>query len=280
MVVSISSGVDFDFQIGDGLLIEPYYEYRLNGATSPIGASFSCVAFQQRTTDSNMMARSIGGQLLSEVVVPRYCTLIQTSSSQFSCTEVKDLNVIALGSLSGTVLDRAIIETAMNTAVSKTAGTQIVVDSVRGPMQTYGIGYTDYTSGSLATKLDIQVTNLNNTLASTGSNIPFGALSGNSVIDPKRFQFRNNVSFRSRQPAGWTFNFQDLLPGCTFNVDIATVVATNPPGWGASGGAEIIVHDQRTDGTRKCISVFVDDANAPNTVFYTANGGTVWGTIK
>lgn len=278
--VSIANSVEFDFQFGNGLVIEPEYEYRLNGATSPLGASHSCIAFQQLLDNAIMCGKSIGGVLRTEVLVPRYASVFHQSGSLFSHTEVSGLRVIPIGGLTTKAINKAILETRMDTVVAKTAKTRLVVDNVSGPIQCYGIGYTGYTSGSLASKLSWSVQNCTNTLTVTSDSRPFVNLSDSIVTEVESFVMRNNQGFRNLFSNGWTFTFNKLQPGCQFTADIANVVATGAPGWGTSGYALIEVLDCWFSDTDKMIRVTKDNATVANTVFYTQNGGTTWGTIK
>jgi hypothetical protein len=278
--VSITQCVEFDFQFGNGLVIEPVYEYRLNGATSPLGASHSCVAFQQVLDNATMCGKSIGGVLLTEVIVPRYAGVFHQSGSLYSHTEVSGLRVIPIGGLTTNAIDRAIIETDMSTVVAKTAKTRLVVDNISGPIQCRVIGYTSYTSGSLAAKLSWSVQNCTNTLAVVSASRPFAEISGSGVTEVESFIMRNNQGFRNIFSSGWTFTFNKLVPGCLFTADISGVVATGAPGWGASGYALVEVLDCWFGATDKMIRVTVGNAAAANTVFYTQDGGTTWGTIK
>jgi hypothetical protein len=277
--VSIDNSAEFDFQFGNGFVIEPDYEYRLNGATSPLGVSHSCVVFQQLLDNAVMCGKAIGGTLRTEVLVPRYCLAVHQSGSLYSHTEVSGLRVIPIGGLTTNAISRAIIETAMDTIVAKSAKTRFVVDNVSGPIQCYGIGYTSYTSGSVASKLSWSVQNCANSLTSV-IRAPFDTLSGSRVTEVESFILRNNYGFRSYFGSGWTFTFNKLVPGCLFTADISNVVATGAPGWGASGYALVEVLDSWFGDTDKMIRVTKDNATVASTVFYTQDGGATWGTIK
>lgn len=281
-VVSISSGTDFDFQLGgQSLLVEPYYEFRLNGATSPLGASFSCVSFQQTLDDKTNNGKSVGGVLRTEVLVPRYALAVHQSTALASYTEVSGLIIEPIGSLTTKALDRAILEFAANTVEAKTTKTVMSVRSCRGPIGIYAIGYTAYGSTALTSKLTYEVVDCYNTIA-TPLYRPFNNISGTAITAVEKFVQRNNYGYQSLMGSGWAFNFNDLAPGNFFTVDIATVSATNAPGWGASGYAFIESIDQwTTPNSYQHIRVTVNNAAVANTVFFTQGGTTpTWGTIK
>jgi hypothetical protein len=280
-VVSIAQGHDFDFQTGgQSLLIEPYYEYRLNGATSPLGASFTSVAFQQLADDKQNVGRSIGGVLKTEVLVPRYSLGIFQPTALASYAEIDGLVIMPIGALTTKAIDRAILEFQGDTVGAKSTKTSFVISNCRGPIGTYAIGYTSYDGSTLTSKLSFEITDNNNTL-STPTIAAFGNLSGTAITAVEKFILRNNYGFRSILPSGWTFNFNSLAAGNSFTVDIATVSATNAPGWGASGYAFIESLDQWFNTNDQHIRVTVDNAAAANTVFFTQGGSTpTWGTIK
>jgi hypothetical protein len=278
-VVSISQGSDFDFQFcGKAVLIEPQYEYLLNGATSPIGSSFSSVVFQQTLTDIESIGRSSGGTLLSEALIPRYCSLVFASSAKNSKSEVTDLTIIPYGSLSTTVIDRAIVEFNAATALSKTGKTNIVVNNVSGPLFCYPISYTGYTSGDLSSKLSFSITDCKNTLSSQRNCIQ--ELSGSRILAFEKFRLQNNRGFNALFTGAFTFDFTSLDTGSAFTVDIASVLATNAPAWGVSGNGFIEVVDDWSGGGFKHIRVTVNAATATNSFFFTQTGGTAWGVIK
>jgi hypothetical protein len=280
MVVAIAQAVEFDFQFGNGLVIEPDYEYRLNGATSPIGSSHSCVAFQQLLDDTVMHGKSIGGTVRSEALVPRYAVAGFQDAALQSETEVSGLTIIPLGALATKVFDRAILETSGAAIATKTSKTKLIVRNITGPIQCAAIGYTGYSAGSVAAKLAWVVTDLNNTLGPTSATLPFTALSGSFIVQVESFLVRNNVGFRDLMPPGWTFDFHTLMQGSVFTVDISTAVPTGAPGWGATGYATVECVGGYFGPTEKSVRVTKDNAAAANTVFWTRDGGTTWGLIK
>lgn len=280
-VVSITQGLDFDFQTGgQSLLIEPYYEYRLNGATSPLGASFTSVAFQQLAEDKQNVGRSIGGVLKTEVLVPRYSLALFQPTALASYAEIDGLVIIPIGTLTTKAIDRAILEFQADTVGAKSTKTSFVISNCRGPIGTYLIGYTDYDSSALTSKLSFEITDNNNTL-STPTTAAFAELAGTTITAVEKFVLRNNYGFRSLLPLNWVFNFNNLASGNLFTVDVSTVSATNAPAWGASGYALVESLDQWFNTNDQHIRVTVNNAAVANTVFFTQGGATpTWGTIR
>jgi hypothetical protein len=280
-VVSITQGTEFDFQTGgQSLLFEPYYEYRLNGGVSPLGSSFTCVAFQQLLDDKQNTGKSIGGVLRTEAAFPKYALSIYQATALASYTEVSNLVVEPIGALTTTALDRAIIEFRGDTVGAKSTKTSIVVRGCKGPIGVKAIGYTNYDSSVLTSKLSFEVSDNYNTLSTASASV-FDNLSGTRIVAVEKFVVRNNYGFRSLMPAGWTFNFNNLASGSAFTVDIGASVVTNAPGWGASGYAFIEVTDQWFMTNDIHIRVTVNNAAVANTVFFTQGGSTpTWGTIR
>lgn len=281
-VVSIAQGNDFDFQLSQiAVLNNPTFEYYDVGGTSPLGSSFSSVVFQQTLDDRTMSAKCLNGTVISTVLIPRFCLVATQSTARESEAYVDNVTFVPYGSISTTLVNRAIIEVNMANVVAKSYRTKLSVNNVSGPLNCRGIGYTGYVSGSLVTKLNVEVTNCKNTLSTTSRQTPIAGLSGNTVIDPQTFNVQNNYGFSNDfLTSGWVVDFRNLVSGCSFVVDIATVNATNPPGWGSSGYALIEVLQDWIAYPYGCVRVTKNAANAANTVFYTNDGGATWGTIK
>ena len=280
--ISIINSHDVDFQSGNGLIIEPTFEYKKNGSTSPLGISHRPVAFQQRVSNVPQLGKAIGGSLKTEVDMPNYAILVQESTSAYSETVIEGLVVETFGGLATTVFTRSILETVMEQINGKTAGTKMVVNNVSGPMNCSVIGYTGYTTGSLANKLEYEITDCNNTLAAAAANLLFTNLSGNAVGEVKAFLVRDNAKFRDLLVSP-VFDFQKLIPGCRFNVLTDLVTATNAPSWGSGNYAFIETLGGPNDTapltpTNRNVRVTVSDGatNVAENIFYTVNGGTTW----
>jgi hypothetical protein len=278
--VSIINGHDVDFQSGNGLIIEPTFEYKKNSTVSPLGTSHRPVAFQQRVSNLPQLGKCMGGSLKTEVDMLNFAILVQESTSAYSETVIDGLVVEATGGLATTVFTRSILETDMEQINGKTVGTKMVVSNVSGPMNCYGIAYTGYTTGSLATKLEYQITDLNSTLTPTDSRL-FHNLSGNQVGEVKAFLVRDNAKFRDLF-LNAVFNFNNLVPGCKFTVLTDSVTATNAPAWPSGRYAFIEVlggpNNAPITATNRNVRVTVTNAGtgALENIFNTANGGTAW----
>lgn len=274
-VVAEAQCVEFDFQRANGLVIEPQYDYRLNGAVSPLGSSHSCVTFRHELTDAPMNSKSVGGCIRTEAVLPHYCIFANGTGAAYGEVEIDGLRIVPIGSFATTAFDRAIVEFRADHLVAKTGKTMIRVNDVAGPMNCYGIGYTNYVSGDVSAKLNVEVTNLRNTLSTiTSATLPFSAISGGGITQVDTFLFRNNHGFRDLL-SGLTFNFNKLVVGCVFTVIIEGVTATNAPPWGATGYATIECLSDYFAVTDKTVRVTKGSGAG---VWFTQDGGTTWGT--
>lgn len=285
MAVAIADASEFEFQFGNGLVIEPDLEYRMSGGVSPIGASHSIVAFQQVLDNAVMRGKMIGGTLRTEVAVPRCALVVHQATALQSETEVSGLRVIPIGALATTAFSRAIMECDASTMAAKSSKTKLTVRDIAGPLQCYAIGYTGYVSGgSLATTLTVETASIKNSLAPSGVTVPFKNLSGAQVNDIESLLVQDNQGFRDLLPPGWVLAFNKMQPGSKVTVDITTIVATGAPGWGVGTPpdryATVECVGAWFGATEKTIRVTKGNATAVGSVFWTQDGGTTWGQIK
>jgi hypothetical protein len=273
--VAIAQCTEFDFQRGgNNLLVEPDFEFRLNSGVSPLGASHSCVAFQNLMTNAPMSSRAVGGFMRTEAGLPNYCLLIRGTGAAFSETVVEGLRVIPIGSFATTAITRALVEFNGADVVAATGKTVVRVSDCSGPLLCRGIGYTSYTSGDLSAKLDVEATDLRNTLGAASAAQPFSNLSGGFITQVDTFMFRNNTGYRDFT-GGFTFNFNKLRPGCVFTVDIGNITATGAPAWGTSGYATIECLTDYFASTDKTVRVTKGSGAG---IWFTQDGGATWGT--
>lgn len=258
-IVSIASGVDFDFQHGNGRLVCPTFEYRLNNTTSPLGASFAPVTFQNRLVNAEMSSECANATIVTDVAMPQFAVFIYASSAKSSTSVVDGLYIVGSASLTNTAISRAIVEIPNITSdvVAMSGSATVVVKNVRGPIGytapggtgkdgCAGIGYTGYTTGAVSGKLAVEVSNVHNTMAPGAFSHAIYALSGNKItaLDSWRFGPCHNlrtILYTSSGPLE-SFNFANLNVGSVFSVDLAAIGSvTNAPSWGASGSAVVEV---------------------------------------
>ena len=282
-LVGFSNSTDIDFQIGGGTVINPVFEYRLNSGVSPLGSSHACIAFQNRCIDADTIARASNVSILTEARISRIILITTTSNSLNASTTLDGLTARQIGSLTTEIVERSIIEHAnMELNATKTKETYIGCFNISGPFGgTALVGYTGYTSGSLSTKLTVDINNCHNNLV-TGTTMRrmFEALSGSYINQVKTFRFGVVSNYSKQLRSGWVFNYRSLTPGTSFIYDIANTTATNaPPSLGSTGFAFVECLGEWVDTTSKILRVTKENADAANTVFYSYTGST-WGTIK
>ena len=295
-VVSISAAVDFDFQRGNGRLITPQFEYRLNGATSPLGASFSPVVFQNKLINAEMASECTSATIVTDVAMPRFASCEYASSAKSSTSVVDGVYVVGSASLTNTAFSRAVVEVNDITAnvVAMSGAATIIVKNVRGPLGytapggagkdgCAGIGYTGYTTGSIAGKLAVEVSNFHNTMAAGALSHALYAISGNKItaLDSWRFGPCHNVRtilYTFSGPLD-SFNFANLNVGSVFSVDLSAIGSvTNAPSWGASGSAVVeVLSATSTTPSTKIIRV-TRLASGSLTTWMSFNDGASWAT--
>ena len=278
-VVTITSSADFDFQCGNGLLSNPVYIYKKNGATSPLGTSHSPVIFQQLIENEEMVAVSDGGKMITETGMPRYCLVTHSAGAEASVTRVKGLRVLPSAGLATTVFTESIMLTAANTIEAKSTQTTLEVSDCSGPIPAYGIGYTSYGGTALTAKLNVIVANNENTLTSGTLLHPFYKLSGTTIRALKSFLFKNNTGFRSLY-TDLDFTVNTMPVGCVVVVDLATCTVTGMPAWAAAGFGTFQCIDQYFGATGRTVWAIKGSATVANTMYFTQDGGTTWGQIK
>ena len=160
--VSIRHSVEFDFQVGNGLVQNPSYHYKSSAGRSPLGASHSCIAFQQLQKGSPMQASAVGGQLHTEVSVPRYVAAIFRAWSADSEMQVDGLRVVPDAALDGTAVHRAFIELDISELALGSAKAKIAASNIQGPLQCPMVGYHSYSGQDVSRQLTIELANCTN----------------------------------------------------------------------------------------------------------------------
>jgi hypothetical protein len=282
VLVAAANANEFDFQRGNGLVLEPYIEYISNGGTAPILTSHSVCVFQQVVDNAEMYSLIRDATILTDCAIPRYVLHITAASAMASVSEVDGLTILPRGAFATTAFSRAILETDMATIAACAKATTLRVKNVRGPTTVPLIGYTGFITGthSVSTKLIWDAgEGCFNTLAATVK--PFSEVSGNAVLDV--LQFRNIAApgyLNAYLNSGFVCNFQNLTMGTVITVDISSGVFTAAPSWGVSGYAHIRVEGQWIGGNYKTIWVVKDGATATPSVWFTNDSGGSWGQIK
>ncbi len=155
--VSIRGSVEFDFQVGNGSVVNPQIHYRANGWLSPLGVSHSCIAFQQLQRDGAMHASATGGRLNTEVPVPRYVAAIYQAWSADSRIDVQGLHVVSAAKLAGGAIHRAVIEMDMSQIASSRSKVHVNASAIVGDLQCPVVGYHSHAGQDVSDRLSVEV---------------------------------------------------------------------------------------------------------------------------
>lgn len=282
----ITGSVDFDFQIGGGTLVQPQFEYLKNGASSPLSATHLCVAFQQRcetTTFGQMVARSKDAVIRTEVAIYVYAGLTTTATATRHETIIDGVTIEPLNAFwaaATTAITRSVLEFDANMIATQTAEeVTIRVNRVRGPIQAYYIGYTGLAAGTAISKLRLEALDNENTLPVGGARL-FNALSNSNITGLGAFKFAGNANIRTYMPTGFGFDFRALQVGTSFSVSIAGATFNNAPSWGVSGTATVLCTGAYFGNNDRTVQVWLNNATATPSYWFTLDGGTTWGQIK
>lgn len=280
VAVGITNGVDFDFQCGNGRVVNPRLIYRKDNSTSPLGTSHSIVAFQSTIESEPQRSRLENATILSDVAVPRIVLAVHTTNSADSVTEVDGIDLLPTGGLTTTMVGRAIVEMNMTPLLTRSGKTHINIIGVRGPAHAPLLGYTGYDgSTDMSDKLSLCADDCRNSIAPT-SNVARALhnLSGAAIQKLPKFAASRLSGYRTLYAGAFEVNFAAVEAGQQIIVDLSTVVATNPPSWGSSGYALIEGFGSYWSGTDRTVRVTKFSA-APN-CWVTTNGGTNWHVVS
>lgn len=267
---------DVDFQVGDGTVMQALLEYRLNGATSPLGATFYPFGIQQQCTDRPNRARLQNIVLRSEVGMPYLAAVVIGASALAGETYIDGVTLQPLGSFATTFFTRCVVEFDAAEAAASAGTTHISVRGVRGDMEGVPvIGHTGY-SASVASKVSVVVEGNTNTGTFAAGNKVIAAASGSEIPQYLSFKFCDNAGFHALMMPTFTFNTQTLADGCKFTYVRATATVTNGPTIAAGTYVDVECLGSINHTSRK-VRMTVDNAGTMDE-HYTQSGA--WGVIK
>ena len=81
-------------------------------------------------------------------------------------------------------------------------------------------------------------------------------------------------------PAGFGFDFRALQVGTCFAAEISGATFNNPPSWGASGTVTVQCIASYFGDADRTVLVWLNNATATPSHWFTVDGGTTWGQIK
>jgi menaquinone-dependent protoporphyrinogen IX oxidase len=140
-----ANSVDFDFQFGNGILLDARIEYvKSASGGSPLGSSHSVIAFQQKLDDSEMHGLSKNLTILTDVLIPRIVAFTTNVAAAACTTELDGMTIIPTRGLVTGCTERSYIEFDAAVVGAKPTPTNFIVRNVRGPSALPVIGYTSY----------------------------------------------------------------------------------------------------------------------------------------
>ena len=247
-VVTIANGYDFDFQFGGGTVRDAYLEYRLNGVTSPLGASFGPFAFQNRMQNKELCAAAINTTIVTDVAIPFVCSAFYSSTARSSTTFIDGVNIQPTSAIATNCLtdDVVRIGSVESTIVAMPGTATVRVRNVRGPIQSRIIGYDTYSGGAIASKLRVEVSDCFNTLPATSTNVILGVRSGSRILALDDFKWSNNHNWRNfiatTGPSLQDFDLAKLSVGTQITLGLNYLgTITNAPPWETGTDAKALV---------------------------------------
>jgi len=118
-----------------------------------------------------------------------------------------------------------------------------------------------------------------NTLQVGGARL-FNPLSASNITGLGAFKFAGNANIRTLLSSGFGFDFRALQVGTSFSVSIAGATFNNAPSWGGSGTATVQCIGAYFGNSDRTVQVWLNNATATPSHWFTLDGGTTWGQIK
>lgn len=236
-VVSIEQGVEIDAQHGS-LSVESWdIEYRLNGSTSPLGASFRPFVIQAFYDGLPKASRIGKGRLVTEAAMPNLLVLRQASSgSGTSLAPDHDVVIDGVvieggGSFATTVFSRSLVEFAADQIKRMTKKLTLRVENTTSQNINPLIAYTGGDGTDLSAKLEVRAVNNRTTITADGTTKTFGSLSGTALTNLGPCVFGLNPGYHQVFET-WTVNWNTIPPGNEYDVNLAGLTSSNFAGAG------------------------------------------------
>ena len=279
------SAVDIDFQHGNGTLIAPSFEYRLNGGVSPLaGSSYRAVAAWQPLSDAGSAFVCRDTKIVSDHAMPfavfnlfpgiNFSGMAPAQSGSFL---IDGVQFCGAGGFAGDINPRSIVEIPNITDyVLSMAGTvDVTVRNVTGNFTGAPVAYTGYSGGAdaaIAAKLRVEVTGVRSMVGTAKPPFRWNAQTRIPKLD--KFLFRDNANiethFTSTANFLSEFDFATLEVGNVFTMNIPSCTVANAPPWTSvdhNALVEVIALGQNT--VTKVIRVTTWDDNATSKRFKT-----------
>lgn len=295
-IVANTQSIEFDFQFGNGLVVDAWIEYYSYEGLSPLhaGGTHSVVAFQAKLNTDVMHAMIRNTTLISDVAIPRFALHTNGSDALESTTVVDGVTFIPFNGFATTMVTRAILEFNAATVAAKSHRTTFEVKNVSGPTSCRVIGYTDHVGAVLRSKLIWKTDKCSTSLAPTSSGTAFGNLSGGIITEVLYFELGDMPGYRNLF-SGWNINPGKLRAGTkivvilgpttfkTFANDAdATGTAITVP-WGTTGYLYLECKGLTfwSGGVvDTVVEAKLNNGTATPSSWFTQSGGATWGQLK
>jgi hypothetical protein len=137
-----TNSVDFDFQCGSGLVLNPCLEYYKSATgVTPLGSSHSVFAFQHTLSDAEMYGRAQNISVLSDVTIPRIAAATTNAAAAACTTELDGLTVTPRAGFTTGVIERCFVEFDAASFGAKPTLTSFIVNNTRAPTALPIVGY-------------------------------------------------------------------------------------------------------------------------------------------
>ena len=230
-----------------------------------------------------MVAKSKDAVIRTEVATYVYAGLITTATATRHETIVDGVVIEPLNAFwatATTAITRSVLEFDANLINTQTAEeVTIRVNRVRGPIQAHFIGYTGLAAGTAISKLRLEAIDNENTLQ-VGAARLFASHSGSNITGLGAFKFYGNSNIRTYMPTGFGFDFRALQVGTCFSAGISGGTFSNAPSWGSSGTVTVQCLGANFNNSDRAVLVWLGNATATPSHWFTWDGGTTWGQIK
>jgi hypothetical protein len=287
--------IDIDFQHGNGILLNPTFEYRLDNGNPPF-SSGAPVAFWGVLQDFEMQSLCANARLITEAKVDDFCYLFfYGGASKSSMTTISGLTAMSAGVLDGSAAFGSVAYIVGTSGEFDTMPGNVTVNvrDVSAPFDKAAvfIGYVD--SAVAKTKIRPHVENVRNLLPAIASSnnsaiasIMFTAPFKTQELDS--FTMRNchnlNSAFYSFSGPLDSLDFSKLNVGNVFIVDLqALTAATNNPPWETAMGigcmalVEVLASSNVYTGPRTIrVTVLGAPSGYRSKTFMTEDAGATW----
>jgi len=275
MVVAFATA-DIDHQVGGvHTITDPFFDWRKNGATSPVPIGFYLISCQARCSDSENRFTVRGGTIQSAVSVVRGVFVTVGATALEISVSIEGMEALAVDGLATALYSSGFVEFYGDQVEAAVGDTHF---SLRGNRVAQPSGALLAMSGNTlanASKLSLDLVGNINTGADNSANKSFVQLSGTIVTQVKSLLTRDNAGF-SDYRGTWVFNTQTLPVGTRFTYDRASSTVTNGPVIAAGTYVDVECLGS-INGTSRKVRMTVDDSGTMNE-WYTQTGA--WGVIK